>query len=227
MMNSTQRMLQKSSTVIALGAAVTLLTACSFSSTPNYYTLASTVKMLPGSSIRSIEVLPVGLPDRLDRTQLIVQDDAGKSKILDLQRWTSALSSELRDGLSSNLQQRLGAVDRYHSGMVTTQPTYRIAADFAHFDISGSRVIDGKSVSNSIDVSVTWSVKRVEVAGTSIDRQIACRMDFNTAVDRTMGSGVNAIVIASRQSLDKVSAAVASSILAFDQGKPSTDVICS
>ena len=226
MMYLNHSLLQRSIAVLSIGA-VLLLTACSFSSTPTYYTLASTAKALPGSTIRSIEVLPVGLPDRLDRTQLILQDDSGKSKILDLQRWTSALSSELRDGLSSNLQQRLGAVDRYHSGMVTTQPTYRIAADFAHFDILGQRLVDGKSVSNSIDVSVTWSIKKVEITDTNPDRQIACRMDFNTPVDSSFGTGVNAIVIASRQSLDRVSAAVASSILAFDHGTPSTDVVCS
>lgn len=217
--------IHKISCVFCISASV-LIGACSTSSTPNYYTLASTVKALPSGAVRVIEVLPVGLPDRLDRTQIILQDANGKSQVLDQQRWTSTLSSELRDGLSAGLQQRLGAVDRYRSGSTTTLPVYRIATDFSHFDV----VRDQSGV--NINVAATWTINRVEnVSGTTATvqekRQVACRMTFNTLANTHSMSEIDAMVSASRQSLDQVSNAIASSVLVLESGAKPADAVCS
>lgn len=228
-MNSNHQKMNKSIRMISycLGmSSSAFIGACSVSSTPNYYTLASTVKALPSSAMRVIEVLPVGLPDRLDRTQIVLQDASGKSQLLDQQRWTSTLSSELRDGLSAGLQQRLGAVDRYRSGSITTLPVYRIATDFSHFDV----VRDRSGV--NVNVSATWTVNRVEnVSGTSASvqekRQVACRMTFNTLANTSSLSEIDALVSASRQSLDQVSNAIAASVLILDGGAKPADAVCS
>ena len=210
-----------------LGVGVSLLLgACSLSSTPNYYTLASSVVAMPSNALRVIEVLPVGLPDRLDRMQIVLQDASGKSQLLDQQRWTSTLSSELRDGLSAGLQQRLGAADRYRSGSTTTLPVYRIATDFSHFDV----VRDRSGV--NVNVSATWTINRVEnVSGTTATvqakRQVACRMTFNILANTNSLSEVDALVGASRQSLDQVSSAIAASVLILEGGAKPTDAVCS
>lgn len=81
------------------------LNACSSSPTPNYYTLQAKATPITNSGVRVIEVMPVGLPDRLDRASIVVQDHQGRSKVLDNDRWTSTLSTQLRDGLSAGLQQ--------------------------------------------------------------------------------------------------------------------------
>lgn len=228
-MNSNNRKMKKSirmiSSCLGLSSSV-LIGACSVSSTPNYYTLASTVKALPSSAVRVIEVMPVGLPDRLDRTQIILQDASGKSQVLDQQRWTSTMSSELRDGLSANLQQRLGAVDRYRSGSTTTLPVYRIATDFSHFD-----VVRDKSGVN-INVAATWTINRVEnIAGSTetvqAKRQVACRLTFNALANTSSQTEIDAMVGASRQSLDRVSNAIAASVLILEGGAKPADAVCS
>ena len=210
---------------MALGASL-LLGACSMSSTPNYYTLASGGGAIPSNALRMIEVLPVGLPDRLDRMQIVLQDAAGKSQLLDQQRWTSTLSSELRDGLSAGLQQRLGAADRYRSGSTTTLPVYRIATDFSHFDV----VKDQSGV--NINVAVTWTINRTEnISGTTATvqakRQLACRMSFNTLANSPAASEIDAMVSASRQSLDRISGAIAASVFMLEGGVKSADAVCS
>lgn len=225
-MSQINKNLHKISCGLGVGVSL-LLGACSTSSTPNYYTLASNVSALPSNALRVIEVMPVGLPDRLDRTQIVLQDASGKSEVLDQQRWTSTMSAELRDGLSANLQQRLGAVDRYRSGSTTTLPVYRIATDFSHFDVARDR--NGVN----INVAATWTINRVEnisgstAATVQAKSQVACRIAFNTLADTKNLSEVNALVGASRHSLDRVANAIAASVLVMEGGVKPADAVCS
>ncbi len=207
------------------------ISACSSSPTPNYYTLTTMmVKPVPTNAVRIIEVLPVDLPDRLDRTQIVLQTANGQSKVLDLQRWTSTLSSELKDGLSAGLLQRLGAVDRYASGSPTTLPVYRIAANFSNFDAlrGASKNVD------SINVAATWTVSRIEdsvnlapnASSSSKPHSIACRMMFSLPANTDSTNEVDAVVAASRQSLDKVVTAIAASVVSLEGGAKPADAVC-
>ena len=217
-------------TSIALGI---LLGGCSLSSTPNYYTLSTATKLTPSAALRVIEVLPVSLPDRLDRVQMVIQDPAGQAKILDLQRWTSTLSAELHDGLSSGLQQQLGAVDRYSSGMATTQPVYRIGANFSHFDLYGHSTIGGKMSGDAIDVAVTWTINRLESISAdtttkppTAQPQLACRMSFYLDADSIASTGMSRTIALSHQAINKVSTAVSASVLTYEGGAKPSDAIC-
>ena len=211
-----------------------LLSACSFSATPNYYTVATPTRLATSNALRVIEVFPVSLPDRLDRVQMVIQDQDGQAKILDQQRWTSTLSAELHDGLSSGLEQRLGAVDRYNSGMATTQPVYRIAANFSHFDLYGHSVMGKKMIGDSIDVTVTWTINRLD--GSSPDSgakaapaprpQLACRMSFHLDADAIASNGMTRAVALSRESISRVSTAVAASVLSYEGGAKPADAVC-
>jgi uncharacterized lipoprotein YmbA len=204
-----------------------LIGACSSSPTPKYYTLTTMVKPSQSNAIRVIEVMPVGLPDRLDRAQLVLQTANGQSQVLDLQRWTSTLSSELKDGLVAGLLQRLGAVDRYASGAPTSLPVYRIATNFSNFDaLSGS----SNSSVDSISVAVTWTVSRVDDAmnvtanaSPSKPRSIACRMTFSLPANTDSNTEV---VDASRRSLDKVADAIAQSVVTLEGGAKPVEAVC-
>ena len=116
------------------------MTACSSSPTPNYYTMSPKITAATKSTVQVIEVLPVGIPDRLDRAPLVLQDSSGKSTVLNNERWTSTMGTQLRDTLSAGLQQKLGAIDSYSSGLAgNNQPLYRVSTDFSHFDIVEDR----------------------------------------------------------------------------------------
>ncbi|ARG18814.1 TPA: membrane integrity-associated transporter subunit PqiC [Acinetobacter nosocomialis] len=172
------------------------------------------------SSIRVIEVLPVGLPDRLDRAPLVLQDSNGKSTVLDNERWTSTMSTQLRDTLSAGLQQKLGAIDSYSSGLAgNNQPLYRVSTDFSHFDI----------VDNSnINVAVSWVVKR-QIPPTQLESsnpkvitntgsQLNCRIAFKQPIDQK-AKKLEAIVSASSEAMSQIINTVSSSILALDSNK--------
>ncbi len=214
---------------VSISSAV-LVSACSSSPTPNYYTLTTMIKPVQTNAVRVIEVLPVGLPDRLDRTQLVLQTTNGRSQMLDQQRWTSTLSSELQDALAAGLLQRLGAVDRYASGSATSLPVYRIAANFSNFDALQD---PSKNTVDSIHVAATWTVSRIEDSVNltpnvppSKAHSITCRMMFSLPANADSTSEVDAVVNASRQSLDKVTNAIAESVVTLEGGAKPVEAVC-
>lgn len=103
--------------ILGAAAALGLATLAGCSSAPvQYYTLTapSPAPAAPAAGPRAaflIEVLPVGMPEMLDRPQMVVrQGDAGIA-VLDRQRWASPLSDELQAALSAQLASQLGAPD--------------------------------------------------------------------------------------------------------------------
>lgn len=206
------------------------MTACSSSPTPNYYTISPKITPAVSSSIRVIEVLPVGLPDRLDRAPLVLQDSSGKSTVLNNERWTSTMSTQLRDTLSAGLQQKLGAIDSYSSGLAgNNQPLYRVSTDFSHFDIVDK---------SYINIAVSWVVKR-QIPPTQLESsnpkvitnagsQLNCRIAFKQPVDQK-AKKMDAIVSASSEAMGQIINSVSSSIVALDSNKKVviTNGICS
>lgn len=215
------------------------LTGCSGSKEPNYYSLSPRVMPAVGStSIRVIEVMPVGLADRLNRIPIVVQDSSGRSNVLSEQRWTSTLSAELRDGLSAGLQQKLGAVDRYNSGMTGGKPAYRIATDFSQFDIiEQSAQEQAQGAKHAIHVAVAWTIKYTDPNKSLVNSkntqlalttgQLSCRMTFKQPVMSNQGQLIDA-VNTSRMSLEKVIDAVAASVIAVENNRKLTrsDLTC-
>lgn len=200
-----------------------MLSACSSSPTPDYYTLQPKVVPLQDSGIHVIEVLPIGLPDRLDRSPLVIQDSRGRSKVLDNDRWTSTLSTQLRDGLSAGLQQKLGAVDRYNSGMTAGQVSYRIATDFSNFDAidDSSFQTFANSEAHYIQVMLTWIIKRdlpilmgnppIHLSDASYS-QLSCRTSFTIPIQED-SKKIDHIVQASTQALNQVIENIAASVV--------------
>ena len=202
-------------------------TACSTSKGPNYYSLTAQVLPTATAQVRVIEVLPVGLADRLNRIPLVIQHLNGKSNVLNDERWTSTLAAELRDGLSAGLQQKLGAVDRYNSGMTGGKAAYRIAADFSRFDIvdRSASTQNSAEAQREIVVAVAWSIKYDDpnralsainaMPAMKATGQLSCRMSFSQAVVSNNNQLVDAVNTA-RHSLSQVVDAVAQSVLALE-----------
>ena len=202
------------------------LAACSTSPTPTYYTLTPKITPLVNSNVKLIEVMAVGLPDRLNQALLVLQNPNGKSTLLEEHRWASTLGSELRDGLSAGLQQKLGAVDRYSSGMTGGQVSYRIAAEFSRFDI----VENTKTSTIENEIVVAWMIKREDPnrplnpdpnAKGQPKQQLSCRMTFSNKVVQQatpQGNKIPEIVNTSRESLNRVVDAIAASVIAADKG---------
>ena len=213
---------------IGILSAVVFLPACSSSPVPNYYSLTTQVSPLANSKVTVIEVLPVGLPDRINRAPIVIQDASGKSQILDNERWTSTLAAELRDNLSAGLQQKLGAVDRYNSGMVGGKISYRVATDFSHFDI-----VSTTKTNRKVDVSVAWIVKRNDPTITldqnsTQNQQLACRMSFAQTIPSN-NQQMQDVVSTANSALNRVVDAISLSIVSLDSKKIANinEVTCS
>lgn len=207
------------SSLLLVNIFAMILTGCASSVNPNYYTLAPKVTPIQGTPLRIIEILPIGLPDRLDRVSIMVNTDQGQSNILDNNRWTSTLSTELHDSLSASLQQQLNAVDRYTSGISTTNTVYRIAIDFSRFDII-------KPIPNhrngSVEVAVSWMIKPIEPLQTSttskqpIHRLLNCRMSFSQEIANS--DSVTDMVNASKLAVNQVTTGVSDAVFAVEKG---------
>lgn len=192
------------------------ITGCTTSVSPNYYTLAPRVLPMQDAKLRVIEVLPVNLPDRLNRVAIMVNTEQGKSTILNNDRWTSSLAVELHDSLSSGLQQQLNAVDRYSSGISSTNTVYRIAVDFSRFDIIQS---SSPQQGTQVEVEVSWVIKPLEpiqINKQAVHRIVNCRMTFNqTVANKDM---IPDMVNASKQALYRITSSISDAVLSVEKG---------
>lgn len=219
-----------------IGLSGLMLQGCSSSPTPNYYSLTPLFQGQNQNSnrqVRVIEVLPVGLSDRLNRIPLVLQNSQGAAQVLNDDRWTSTMAAELRDGLSAGLQQKLGAFDRYNSGMTGGKAAYRIAADFSHFDFIQTATATANSpkgkhskTANQVLIAVAWTVKlddpnrpltdAKKVKALTQVQQLSCRMQISQTLPQATPKLVD-VVETARTSLAQVTQVIASSVLAFEQ----------
>lgn len=234
MRNKTNPSLRKYGvSLVFLGVAISL-TGCTRSVTPSFYTLTPKITPLVSSNVKLIEVMPVSLPERLNTPLLVLQDPNGKSYMLDGQRWTSSLSDELQSGLSAGLQQKLGAIDIYNSGLSGGKASYIISTEFSRFDI----VEHANKTATEVEVMASWVIKRNDpnkpLAQNVVTKaqpgyaQLNCRMTFSNKVVGQSGHFLD-IVSTYQDSLNRVIGAIAASTIAVDAKKiPSiAGVMCS
>ncbi|MFT4021673.1 MAG: PqiC family protein [Acinetobacter sp.] len=228
--------LDKGILFLAIATNMLFIASCSSSPTPHYYSLKPIVNANRSTNLRMIEVLPVTLPDRLNRVPIVNFETNGQSKILDNDRWTSTLGSELTNSLSAGLQDSLGAIDRYNSGLNGDQVGYRIATDFSHFDIIQPN--DSTSNQSKVNISVSWSIKKIDPSSNTVKtinnvqtlskQQISCRMEFSLPI-KNQDSRMIASVKTLNQGLSQVIQGISVSLISLEKGKitPIPQGVCS
>lgn len=92
-----------------------------------------------------IEVMPVMVPERLVRPQLVVRSGGSAQEtqlfILEQDRWSSTFNSELRDAFATGISDQTGAINNPSGTRKSGQPVYRIAIELSEFDaIVGDKV---------------------------------------------------------------------------------------
>ena len=133
----------------------------------------------PGYSLTPIfiEVMPVTVPERLARPQLVVNNKGQEGELLVLEqaRWSSPFNHELRDGLASAIAEKLGAIKVIPRGRPPGQPVYRIAVELSQFDATEE---NGQSCANAA-LPGRWQTKRLSFkaqtsGGGCVQREILC-----------------------------------------------------
>ena len=198
---------KKKITVISTALAALVLAACSTPPT-QFYTLAASPAAATTSASAIplqpvfIEVLPVAVPERLARPQIVVRNDATRVDVLETERWSSPFNNELRDALANGISQRLGAIDVSRSGRPADGVSYRIAVELRDLDAVRSGQVQG---------AFGWTITR------SDDRKTAvCRLAVSEAVN---GGNVADVVKAMQKVADRAAEAIAANVRGLQAGQ--------
>ncbi|WP_081768706.1 membrane integrity-associated transporter subunit PqiC [Herbaspirillum sp. RV1423] len=203
-----------------LSAAVLTLTLVACASAPTrFYTLAgptpdtqtpparpaasATLSVISNAPRQTyIEVLPVSVPERLARPQIVVRTDDTRVDILEQDRWSAPFNNELRDALASGVANRLGAVDVTRGGRPAGRPVYRIVVELRQLDaMKGGKV----------DAAFGWTITRSDDNSSAV-----CRL---TVLEPAPGVGVDGVVQGMQRAVANVANAIAADVAALREGK--------
>jgi len=145
----------KNITKIAGLILIILLSGCSSSPKPSFYTLSTEGTPSAAGVAKasySVAVGPLSLPDMLDRPQLVVRVDANRVEIDEFHRWAGPLKQNMVRVIAENMAQVL-AVPRVISSAQSGagDADYRVMVDIQRFD-----TLPGKGVA----IEAAWTVRR-------------------------------------------------------------------
>lgn len=188
-----------------------VLASCTTPRAPTrFYTLSApmTAEAAPAqtSSPLFIEVMPVHVPERLARPQMVVRNGASDSqiRILEQDRWSSPFDYELHDAFAGAISSRLNAIDISRGGRPADARSYRIAVELLRFDA----VPDGH-----LQAAFNWSIKRSDDGTTAV-----CQ----TAITQDLTGGIGGLVQGMQQAVSKVSTGISLGIAALEAGETVT-----
>ncbi|WP_445144997.1 PqiC family protein [Dyella sp. Tek66A03] len=88
-----------------------------------------------------VNVLPVGIPNGLDQSQMVVRQGDSGVAVLETERWVSPLGDEVRGALSSHLAMLLNTRDVAGLSMKSDKPVVMVKVQVRRFDAwPGQRV---------------------------------------------------------------------------------------
>ena len=199
------------------GMVALLLLAAGCASVPEtrFYTLsvssgASEVKDAAGHSRQAgskpifIDVMPVSVPERLARPQLVVRTQSSGQDtqlfILEQDRWSSNFNYELRDAFATGIANQIGAINESRGSRAPDQPGYRIAVELSQFDAI---------VGDKVRARFGWTVTR-----STDGRGVAC---YST-ISESVSGGIQGVVKGIQRVVSSVAADVSRSLIELDTG---------
>jgi uncharacterized lipoprotein YmbA len=152
-----------------------------------------------------IDVLPVKVPERLARPQLVVRSRGSGSEtqlfILEQDRWSSPFNYELRDAFTTGISNQTGAVNEARRGRALDQPGYRIAIELSQFDaIVGDRV----------QARFGWTITRY-----TDGRSAACY----AAITEPVSGGIEGVVKGMQRAVASTVADISANLIELDMGR--------
>jgi uncharacterized lipoprotein YmbA len=132
--------------------ALVTLGGCGTSPQANFYTLGPVTAATAAYTVRAISVviLPVTLPDMLDRPQIVTRVDANQVHFDEYERWADPVGGQIQRTIAADLGQALsGARVSAYPQDGDPASTYRVRVDIQKFD-----ALPGDAVM----VDTLWSV---------------------------------------------------------------------
>ncbi len=171
-------------TCLAVLALAAVLTGCGTSPAPRYHALGGAAPaQVSGGARRLVEILPVAVPERLNREELVLTGDAGQLDVRDNDHWAAPLPDEIRQILTDTLWRRLWAADVYQAPVASGSgglPQYRLAFRIERFEAVPGRaaIVEG-----------SWTARRLPQGASS-----TCRASITVSLpERTPEAAVAAL----------------------------------
>jgi len=189
---------------VAVAAMVAAVGGCGSSPPVSYHALSSPASPRASGEARVlVEMLPVAVPERLNREEMVLTDEAGHLDVRDLDRWAGPPADEIRQILADSLWQRLRAVDVYQAPVAPAAsglPQYRLALRIERFEAK---------VGAAATVEASWTARRLPQG-----HGATCRVSVSLPLpDRTP----NAAAAALAEAAGRMAGAVTDSLGRLDQ----------
>jgi uncharacterized lipoprotein YmbA len=184
-------------------AGLLMLAGCASAPTDHFYTLGGDAA--PAQATQTgrhaaaffIEVPPVGVPQQVSRSQLVINTGPGQVDIKEQERWSAPLSDEISRALSADLTRQLGTIDVYRTPRPAKLPVYRVTVNVQRFE---------SSLGAHARIDAVWSVRQVPG-----DAVLTCR----STVSETVGAGYDALVNGHRRAVRHIADDIATAVDAF------------
>jgi uncharacterized lipoprotein YmbA len=197
---------------VAYGAVIlAALAGCASIAETRFYTLSGSPGLSEARDSSSplssgpifIDVMPVNVPERLARPQLVVRSrgQAPQLFILEQDRWSSHFNHELRDAFVTQIASRTGAINETRGSRMPGQTGYRIAVELGQFDAV---------VGEAVNARFAWTITR-----TTDGRGAACYSE----VAEQVGGGIDGVVEGVRRAVSRVAAEISRTLVELDTGQ--------
>ncbi|MGE5518223.1 MAG: membrane integrity-associated transporter subunit PqiC [Bacteroidota bacterium] len=190
-------------------AALTLIAAlagCGASTPLRYHALSTSgpANLAQGSAAALVEVLPIAVPERVNREEVVLIGNGGQVDVRSGDRWAAPLADEMRQLVDDALWRRLRAADVY-SAPVTPNANglaqYRLALRMERLEaLAGRQAV----------AEATWTLRKLPQGQPAICRAAAAEPLAATTPD--------AAVAALSRASARVAEAVAASVERLHQG---------
>ncbi|REG50657.1 hypothetical protein B0G80_7106 [Paraburkholderia sp. BL6669N2] len=188
---------------VARIAAVVGLAALSACASPpaRFYTLGTdrepTRESVTVSPAFWIDMRVAKVPVSVARSQIVVQVDAARVRILEDERWASPLADELRNALLAAATRPTGRPDTFQPGHAEDARTYQVSVDVQRFESwPGSHAL----------IDVTWSVRK-----SNDSRTLTCR----SIVSQPVSAGYDALVNGHRVAVRRIGTQIGDAVREF------------
>lgn len=187
-------------------ALVLMLAGCGASAPLRYHALSANGgdALAQGSAAVLVEVLPVAVPERVNREEIVLTAPGGQLDVRSGERWAAPLADEMRQMVDDALWRRLRAADVYAAPAGPASgglPQYRLAVRMERLDAAVGRTALAEA---------TWTVRRLPQGQPTI-----CRAGASEAL---AGPDTAAAVAGLSKAAARVADAVAASLERLNAG---------
>jgi uncharacterized lipoprotein YmbA len=201
-------------TIFVLILAAMLSACVTSTSTTRFYTLANNSQVnsqatnLPPTAPIAIEVLPIKVPERLKRPQIVVTSkNSSQLKILEHDRWASSFNDELQDAFVSGISSQLNAIDISRAARVANQPTYRVAIVLQQFNATPGE---------QVQANFGWTITRLNADARSAgNNMLSCQ----ATISKTVDSDMDAVVKGVQETVADTIQAIAADVRSINNGE--------